>query len=424
MYEGAPSPFGGALRGRSGSFHPAFLILVPLLGIFGQPVHGYGASLPGVHPPSPAEALAAVAVREDSAVSLETALLRAASDAAEDLTGAPFDPVAVEREIDRLAAGARLAIGDRKRPKEVIAALNRFLFRKEGFTYDCAAGNPDYYFLDRMIAGKRGNCLGLAALYLVLAERLLLPIYGVYVPSHCFARYEDGSVRVNIEMGEKGGARDDGSYRRDFGFGEEGPYLVSLGKNQMLGVYLKSLGAAFSRKGREERALGLYRAAAAVYPGLPDVHFNAGVSLQKMGMLDQAVDEYRRALELDPRLAAARDNLGVALAKKGSFTEALAEARKAVALTPRSALSRGNLAATLCASGLLDEGIREFRKVLEIDPGNRRALAGLASAYYARGDFREALRYFDRGVEAGCRFAPSLREGLEAKRSCLADTGS
>ena len=114
------------------------------------------------------------------------------------------------------------------------------------------------------------------------------------------------------------------------------PYLRSLSSSEMIAVYLKSLGAVFSRQGREDRALRLYREAAVYYPGLPDVYFNAGVSFQKKGMLDEAIAQYRRALDFDPDLAVARDNIGVALAKKGLFPEALAEARKAASLRPRN----------------------------------------------------------------------------------------
>lgn len=407
------------MPGKSGYFLPLCLILVSLAGILGHPAHGHDLHGAGVLSPAATDALASVTGIEDADVSLERVLLLA-SEAGSDLTGRPFDPVAVGREIDRLADGARSAVRGRKDPRKIVAALNRFLFRKEGYTYDCAAGNPDFYLLDRMIAGKRGNCLGLTALYLILAERLSLPIHGVYVPSHCFARFDDGSVRINIETGERGGERDDGRYRRDFGLEEGRPYPMSLGKKQMAGLYLKSLGASFSRKGLDERALGLYRAAAALSPGLPDVYFNAGVSLQKMGRLEEAIALYRLALELDPGLAVARDNLGVSLARKGDYTGALPEARKAVELAPRSSVSRGNLAATLCACGRLEEGIREFEKVLENDPGNRRALAGLAKAHFERKNFREAFEYCDRALEAGFRPDPSLLKILEARRSRLA----
>jgi len=362
------------------------------------------------------DALAALARLPDAEIPLGKTLILASSLVGAELTGVPVDPASVENEITRLAEKVRPALRDRSDPRAVIAALNRFLFVEEGFSYDRVAGNTDNYLLHRVLGRKRGNCLGLTALYLLLAERLSLPLHGVYVPSHCFVRYEDAGVRFNIETGEKGADRDDGRYHHDFGFKGGGPYLRSLGRKEMIGVYLKSLGASCSRKGMEDRALRLYREATVFYPGLPDAYFNAGVSFQKKGLLDEAIGQYRRALELDPELAVARDNLGVALAKKGRYREALAEVRKAVDLTPRNPVTRGNYAATLCACGMLEEGIREYRKVLEIDPDNARALAGLTKAYYTRGNFHEAIVNCDRARERGCEFDPVMLGTLEKYR--------
>jgi tetratricopeptide (TPR) repeat protein len=396
----------------------AVLFLVSSLWMLGSAVPGHAEF---AREPLPSDwrgddALAALARLPDAEIPLGKTLILASSLVGAELTGVPVDPAAVEKEITRLAEKVRPALRDRSDPRAVIAALNRFLFVEEGFTYDCIAGNPDNFLLDRVIARKRGNCIGLTAIFLILAERLSLPLHGVYVPSHCFVRYEEEGVRINIETGEKGAERKDGRYSREFGLTGRGPYLRSLGNKEMIGVYLKSLGAACSRKGMEDRALRLYREAAVFYPGLPDAYFNTGVSFQKKGLLDEAIGQYRRALELDPDLAVARDNLGVALAKKGRYGEALAEVRKAVALTPRNPVTRGNLAATLCASGMVEDGIREYRKVLEIDPDNARALVGLTRAYYTRGEFHEAIVYCDRAIECGWSPDPALLGTLEKYR--------
>ena len=297
-----------------------------------------------------------------------------------DRDGRAVDTAAVGREIDRLAARLRARVEDRTDPRRVVAALNRFLYEEERFAYDPAPGDTENYLPDRVLARKRGNCLGLTVLSLALAERLGLPLNGVYAPSHCFLRYEDGGARINIETAEKGAEWTDARYARTFGVTANRPYLRSLGKTEMVGVYLKSLGAARSRQGREDEALALYDCASHCAPGLADVPYNAGVSCQKLGKFEEAIAFYRRALSLDPALAPARDNLGVALATQGRYPEALEEARRAVALDPRNVSSRGNLAATYCACGMTEEGIGEFRKILEADPGNARALKGLAKA--------------------------------------------
>ncbi|HWS15432.1 MAG TPA: tetratricopeptide repeat protein [Candidatus Methylomirabilis sp.] len=345
-----------------------------------------------------------------------SAVLRHSAQGSRDLLGVPVDPSLPEREIARLADRLRYEVTGAADGGEVVSAFRRILLVEEGFTYDKSASDPGNYLLESVLARKKGNCLGLSMLYLALADRLGLPFRGVYVPSHCFVRYEGGGVPRNVEFGEGGASWEDDRYRREFRVRPGRPYLFSLASAEMLGVFLKTLGAGYARKGREEDALRLYDEAGRLYPGLPDIHYNAGVSLQKLGRQDEAEGKYRRALDLDPEMAAARDNLGVLMARQGRYDEAIEEARRAVELDPRNAATRGNLAAAYCGCGRLDEGIREYRMAVEIDPGNRRAQSGLARAYFSRGSYREAATACDSAEALGCRFDAAMLETLSRYR--------
>ncbi len=318
-------------------------------------------------------------------VSLSGSLCMLSARASMDLIGKETDGKFAEKELDRLACNVRARAGDLHDPARLVSALNRVLFNDEKFIYDPAPGNTESFMLDRVLARKRGNCLGLSAVYLSLAERLDIPMGGVYVPSHCFVRFEGNGARINVETGEEGAEHDDGWYTRKYRMKEGALYLQTLGKREMVGIYLKNIGAAYSRNGRDEDALRRYREASLCYPNLPDLHYNAGVSLQRMGNREEAIARYKRALALDPDMAAAR----------------------------------GNLAAAYCGSGRMEEAIREFRKALEINPNYALIRAGLARAYFTRGAYREAIEQCDRAVEQGWRFEPSMLEVLNRYRSQL-----
>jgi len=307
-----------------------------------------------------------------------------------DLLGLPVDPSLVKREIQRLAERLRPEMSRASDEGQVVDAFRRVLLAEEGFVYDKSPSDPGNYLLESVLVRKKGNCLGLSMLYLALADRLGVPFRGVYVPSHCFVRYEGNGVKVNVEFAEGGASWEDDRYRKEFRVPLDSPYLHSLTPTEMLGVFLKTLGAGYSRKGREGDALRLYEEAGRLYPGLPDVHYNSGVSLQRLGRHDEAIGMYHRALDLDPEMAAARENLSILLAGKGRYEEAIAEARRAVELEPWNASTRGNLAAAYCGCGRLDEGIREYRAAVEIDPGNRKLQSGLERAYISRRSRREA----------------------------------
>jgi tetratricopeptide (TPR) repeat protein len=329
------------------------------------------------------ESLERISRRPDKEISLLPTLFLASGEGARKLTGRLLDTGLVEKEIDRIAWRVSASLVGAREPRRAIAAMNQVLFADEGFVYDSAAGEADNYLLDRVIAQKRGNCLGLTFIYLALGERLGIPLQGAYVPTHCFARYEENGVRINIETGEKGAERDDRWYAWKFKVGEGRPYLQTLGKREMIGVYLKSLGAALSRRGMEKDALQVYRQASLFSPGLPDVYYNAGVSYQKLGKNDDAVAQYRKALALDPDLE----------------------------------IARGNLGAALCSCGKVEEGIQEFLKAIEINPENIKARAGLAKAYFSQGAYRQSIAHCDRAMEQGCNFDPSMLEVLARYRA-------
>lgn len=326
---------------------------------------------------------------------LETVLLDLSARPVERLTGSPIDRAFVGGELDRIARRIREELAGRREPERAVAAMNAVVFGVEEFTYDCGASDPDLYLLDRILAKKRANCLGMTVLYVALAQRLDLPLRGVYVPSHAFARYDDGTTRINMEFSDFGAAWSDGRYGSRFRLSSGRPYLRSLDNREMAGVYLKTLGAACSRKGMTEEAAALYREAALLYPGLPDTYYNVGVLFMRTGRVAEAIAQYRQAVGLDPEMACARSNLAAALATRGLFEEALAEARRAVALEPRDTTARRNLAQIHLDLGNVREGVRELRNVLEIDPGDAKAVALLAEP-----------RASERGIPGGAAQLP------------------
>jgi len=342
--------------------------------------------------------------------------LRYSVSAGRDITGLPADEGAVTRELSRLADRLRPEVAAATDGAGVVSAFRRILLEEERFTYDGVAGNTENFLAGGVLARKRGNCLGMTLLWVSLAERLGVPFRGVYVPGHSFVRYEGEGTRLNVEFADGGASWEDERYLDLFRLSGKGPYLRSLSSEELLGVFLKSVGAAYATKGRNGEAMAVYAEAERLYPGLPDAHYNAAVSLQRLGRGDEAVAEYRQALTLDPGLVLARGNLGVLLAQRGRYAEAIDEGLRAVEQDPENAAARGSLGSTYCAGGDYDSGIREYRKALEIDPSNAQARAGLTRAWFRKGDYREAAREYERAKALGCRFEPSMRKALEPYR--------
>ena len=194
-----------------------------------------------VSPAGPVAAVRAVLAVDD--VKLDYARAKLAFDRIVDPSLAPAETL---RELDRLTAVARGLAGAAASPDARMAALRHGLHVAGAwndyrpFAYDQA--DP----LGQRIAGKllatclatrRGNCVSLPALFMILAGRLGLDVAFATAPLHVFVRYaSEGGRVVNIEAANGGHPTRDAWYRermpmRD-GAVARGLYLRPLTKRE------------------------------------------------------------------------------------------------------------------------------------------------------------------------------------------------
>ncbi|MCK5797281.1 MAG: hypothetical protein KAI47_08865, partial [Deltaproteobacteria bacterium] len=221
------------------------------------------------------------------------------------------------RRLDRLSRRLRDALGG-EHGAGAIPILNRVIFAEEAYRREVDDKGLRYTLLPTVLDGRRGGCLGLSALYLVLGERLGIPLRGVVVPGHFFVRYVGPGGRRNVELLKKGRAMAARWYRRKYPARRDNSlyFRTSLDGRQTLAVYRYNVANAYRRRHAWRKALALYRATVEVLPGFAEAQGNLGLTLAHLGDLDGASKAYRRAGEANPNLPGLRKNL-----------EALAEAR-------------------------------------------------------------------------------------------------
>ena len=69
------------------------------------------------------------------------------------------------------------------------------------------------------------------------------------------------------------------------------------------------LGAAYSAQKRFNAAIGAFKTAEQIAPGVPSIHFNIAQAYEASGIPMEAEYEYERALQIDPSYAKAQDAL-------------------------------------------------------------------------------------------------------------------
>jgi len=253
--------------------------------------------------------------------------------------------VELRKEFTSIAGSLPLA-------QDRVSALNRFVFARLAIQATQDLKDPDNLLPSRVLERRQGYCVGIAAIYLALAEGVSWPIHAVATPSHVFLRYDDGTARINIETMDSGAIIPDEQYIREQRIPE-----ASIQR----GVFMRNLRAD---------------------EFLAQVHNNLGVVYSERKEFERAAREYGEALKLDHRLPAAWYNYGTDLLRQGDQRRAARYFSKSLRLYSTDVWALNNRGLAWLKAGKKDKARKDFLEALQLDPGFQQAkqnLAGLPS---------------------------------------------
>lgn len=276
---------------------------------------------------------------------------------------------------------------------EMIPLINEYLFDELGFKSVETADDPEDLFLHTVIDKRRGYCLSLSVLYLSIAERIGLPLYGVVVPGHFFVRYDDGQVRFNIETTSNGRNAPDKHYIDKFKppNGKDSLYMKNLTNHQTLGCFFNNLGNSYGIILELDYAQIELERAVTVTPNLAEGHTNLGNIYLTKGFLQDALYEYATAIDILPTDAKIHNNMANAYNQLGESSRAIASYKKAIKINPDFADAHRNLAGTYLGIGDLTNALREIKKAQKIEPKNSRTHRLLGDIYSRMNKFDQAI---------------------------------
>ncbi|MDP3928989.1 MAG: transglutaminase-like domain-containing protein [Bacteroidota bacterium] len=103
--------------------------------------------------------------------------------------------------LEKLRLDVWLEMNYELSPYEKVRIMNYILYQVHGFK-----GNVDNYhdpansFLNQVLETKKGNPILLATIYILIAQRLNIPIFGVNLPQHFVVAYLEEFVKSNVEL--------------------------------------------------------------------------------------------------------------------------------------------------------------------------------------------------------------------------------
>ncbi len=306
--------------------------------------------------------------------------------------------------VDWYARMIKARIVDGDEPKSIINTINEFLFDELEFTY-VQTGNLEGLYLNKVIDRRKGNCVGLSILYLSIAERLGLPLFGVNVPEHIFVRYDDGEQKINIETGHKGMGLSDSFYishsieRFDEKSVEHGCYLQNLNTKEVISNILLNRSKIRREGGDHKGALGDCKKSILLNPKNPGAYCNRGVVYEKMGLISEAIKDYSTAISLNRKYASAYYNRGSLLGVLGKYGKAIGNFNEAIAISPGFTLSYLNRAIAFKKMGKVDKAIQDYNKIIEIEPDYAQAYCNRGVAFAETGRIDDAMNDLNKAIE-------------------------
>lgn len=154
-----------------------------------------------------------------------------------------IDIPATLKQIDQMTAALRKLAGPNATPIQKLAAVRKSIYvdgewnGHRPFQYDLTdplGHKIANKLLPTYLATRRGNCVSMPVLFIILADRLGLPVTASTAPQHIFAKFRDDSTGrvMNIE------ATSGGLPARDAWYREKMPMSDEAVKN---GIYMKTL---------------------------------------------------------------------------------------------------------------------------------------------------------------------------------------
>ena len=339
------------------------------------------------------------AVPDAQVVDLEKEIVEISRVASKGILGRDLDVERLKIDIDRITAECAKRIEGKKNGREIVETINAYLFGELGIQPDPKEQDVDGIFIDAVLDAKKGPCLALSGLYLVIGQKLNLPLYGVLVPGHFFVRYDDGRTAINIEMLKKGASMKDRWYRDRYRIPDESTcYFRKLTAEETLAPFLFNLANAYRTAGKLDDAVATYEKAVAILPGFAEAHGNLGVMYFKKGETDKAISEFQAAVSADKLSPEAYLDLGAVYHAQRKYDEAITSYKEGLTVAARNPELLNALGLAYQAQERNSEAVAAYKQAVAAKPDYETAYRNLASALEILGEHSLAEKYLKKAA--------------------------
>ncbi|MBI3675175.1 MAG: hypothetical protein HY243_00975 [Proteobacteria bacterium] len=190
------------------------------------------------------------------------------------------------KQIDSMVGMVNRMVGPASSTIHKLAAVRSFIYvagdwnGHKPFQYDLVdpfGTKLEDKLLPNYMKSRRGNCVSMPVLYIILADRMGVHVTASTAPHHVFVKFiDDASGRTyNLEATSGGLPANDGWYRKKIPMTDEaianGVYMKTLSKKETVAVMAETLIEYFMIRKRYRDAIAIADVILNYYPNFADV---------------------------------------------------------------------------------------------------------------------------------------------------------
>ena len=311
-----------------------------------------------------------------------------------------LNEISLKNEINDLIESVKNKLTAESSAQETVNILRQVIHEEKGYRYTDKVDkfgiptNKNELFLHGMLKTKNGYCMNLSLLYLIIADKLNLPIYGVGLPNHFFVRYESERTRINIETTESGASYPDSFYENRFGlkFEKKTPFFTqSLNKKQSLGAYLSNIGMVYYKNSRPKKSIFYLKPSTEINPLSIEAHNNLANIYGEIKQHNSAIYHYQKALKSDPNNTSTLFNLGQTYIDISDTDRAIEVFLQVVQIQPTFTRAHRQLIDIYLKTEKYISALLHLKRIIKIDTNDTSAHISIGQVYTKLKKFKLAI---------------------------------
>lgn len=163
----------------------------------------------------------------------------------------------LQPEIDRYYYDAWIRLRSDMHPYDQVRVLNEVLLQEANFSANGANfHSPGNSMINVVLESKKGNPISLCVVYLLVAQKLGLPIYGVNLPNIFILTYKSESIQFYINVFSKGiifSRKDIDSFIKQLKLEKSDVFYEPCSHIDIVQRVLRNLMASFDHLGEAEK---------------------------------------------------------------------------------------------------------------------------------------------------------------------------